>query len=336
MLISVILCTLNEEKNIASSLDSIISFTLPKDTSIEIIIADGLSKDGTRKILKNFENKYKNIKIIDNEKFFQVHGLNSAIKLSQGSYILWLGAHAFYPKNYLNELIRSAVSHNTDYVGGVVNTVPYNDSYSASIVQALTTHKFGIGNSSFRSGNLIEGPADTASFGLIKKTIFNRIGYYNEKLIRCQDYEFNRRIKEKGGLVWINPKAVATYKNAKSLAFFLFKQIKLEAPYNVYMWYLARYTFAYRHGITGVFVLGLIGGSVLTNFFPLIGNIFYPVLLLYFVLAVISSIQQAIRYKTFLHIFSLPFSFLFFHIFHGLGIIIGSIKILTKSSPLQK
>ena len=79
------------------------------------------------------------------------------------------------PQKLFAQLFETAVKTDADNVGGLVDTLPGNNSFQAKIVQALTTHKFGVGNSGFRVG-MEEGEADTVPFGFFKKEIFNKIG----------------------------------------------------------------------------------------------------------------------------------------------------------------
>ena len=199
----------------------------------------------------------------------------------------------------------------------------------------MTTHKFGVGNAGFRIGAL-EGEADTVPYGFFKKELFNKIGYFNEKLIRCQDYEFNRRIIKNKGIIWRNPSIRVFYFNQPTLFSFLKKQIVKEAPFNPYMWYLAPYTFAYRHGITGVFALSFLSGLLLSFFFSWAKIAFLSVMSLYLGLALFSALQQAIRYKQPLHFLTLPFAFFSYHFLHGIGIWIGIFKLTLGISPVQK
>jgi len=336
-LISIVLPVRNEEKYIINCLKSISSFRLPKDFNYEVLIVDGRSEDMTLELIKNyiFDNEQINIKIINNEKLTQAHGLNLAIDKVSGSRVLRLDAHCIYPKNYLYDLIETSKRNNADNIGGIITTKPGGNSYSAGLVQALTTHKFGVGDSGFRTG-AIESESDTVPFGFFKKSIFDKIGFFDERLIRAQDYEFNRRIIECGGSIWLNPKISAIYFNQPSIFSFLKKQFFLEAPYNAYMWHLSKYTFAYRHAITGVFSTGVIGGLFLSNYFIIINNIFLSVMLFYFFLSILSSIQQAKRYNRISYLITMPGSFFLYHFIHGLGVIVGIIKILFGFSPVQR
>lgn len=332
-IISIILPCRNEEKFIAKCLDSILAFTIPDIYSIEIIIIDGMSEDRTKEIILNKKENHPCIQVIENPNKFQSFALNIGIKAAKGDYILRLDAHADYPAEYLSLLLKTALSTGADNTGGLIHTKPYNDSYAAAIVQALTTHPFGVGNSGFRIG-MKEGPADTVPYGFFKKEIFSKIGFFNERLIRAQDYEFNRRIIKNGGNIWFNPNIQMSYYNQPNIITFLKKQLFFEAPYNVYMWYLAPYAFAYRHAITGVFAAGIIFGALLSLFLPWFSVLYLSVLILYFCLAILSSIQQSIRYKKTAHLFTLPLCFCLYHFIHGIGILWGCLRVITKTAPI--
>ena len=214
-------------------------------------------------------------------------------------------------------------------------TEPGSNSYESSIVQALTTHIFGVGNSGFRIG-AEEGERDTVPYGFFDKAIFTEVGMFNELLERAQDYELNSRINENGGLVWFNPKIQFSYNNQASLLNFYKKQFFFEAPYNAYMWWINLSTFNIRHSITALFVLGIFFGAILSSFSALIKTAFLSVIFVYFLLSIYSSVVQAIRYSLIKHIFFLPFCFFFFHFIHGTGILYGCFNLLSKNSPVQR
>ena len=333
--ISVILTVRNEEQHIGKCLDSIISSELPDDIILEIVIVDGMSTDSTRQIIQSKSDSQVDISIVENVRLNHAHGFNLGIEHSSGQWVVWLGAHSIYNKSYILGLYNTATKNNTDYCGGVINTLAHDDSYSASVVQAITTHKFGVGNSGFRT-NATDGPADTASYGMFNRDIFCQIGLFDERLLRAQDYEYNRRIKANGGIVWLNPNLVVDYYNQPNLTSFLKKQLLREAPYNAYMWYLAPYTFSYRHAITGLFSASLIIGLILSLIFPWIAYAYITIASIYIALAVYSSISQALRYKKMLHCLTLPISFFLYHFLHGVGVVGGIILIAIGKSPVQK
>ena len=223
MKVTVIIPTLNEEKYIQKCIESVQSFILPKDIEIEIFIIDGGSKDKTREIVEKIIKTDNRIVLIDNPKKIQASALNIGIKKSNADWILRLDAHAKYPKEYLDLCFATAKRTKAQNVGGLFITQPGGEGYQAQLVQALTTHKFGVGNAGFRVG-MSEGEADTVPYGFYRNDIFEKIGFLDERLVRAQDYEFNRRLIKSGGLIWRNPEINVFYYNQPTIYKFLKKE----------------------------------------------------------------------------------------------------------------
>ncbi len=335
VLITVLVPCKNEEKYIENCINSVREFDLPDDVAIELLVIDGLSDDKTIDIVKNIAAKESRLRLLINPGEIQAHALNIGIDEARGEWILRLDAHASYGINYLKLCWETAQKTHADNVGGLFITKPGGDSYQAKLIQALTTHPFGVGNAGFRIG-MSEGYADTVPYGFYRRSLFSKIGYLDQRLVRAQDYEFNRRLIKCGGKIWRNPKIHVNYFNQPTLRKFLVKQIKYEAPYNAYMWYLAPYTFAYRHAITAVFVIGILGGIPLSMRYSTFGNIFGGIMILYAFLAIFSAVQQAKRYKLARHYIALPISFFLYHFVHGLGVLKGLFLIFFGRAPIQK
>lgn len=335
-LVSILIPVKNEEGYIANCLDSVISFQRPKNVQFEVLVLDGLSTDKTHSILKQYTKKYKIIKTFQNIHGIQSTAINLGVKRSKGEWILRLDAHARYPSDYLLHCIETSKRTKADNTGGIFITEAGGCRYQAYLVQALTTHKFGVGDSGFRTG-AEEDWADTVPYGFYRRKLFDQIGWLDERLVRAQDYEFNRRIIAAGGRIFRNPDIQIHYFNQPSLSAFYRKQFFLEAPYNAYMWYLAPYAFAWRHAITGFFTLGFLGGITFGPIYPrLIGIPFVAVMVLYAALSILAAIQQAIRYKEPRHAFSLPLAFFLYHFVHGLGVVTGILRLATLTAPVQK
>lgn len=329
--VDIFILTLNEEEYIQNCINSVLSFNQPSNCKITIYVIDGGSNDKTLEIVENFQKKGI-LKVLHNCKKTQSAGMNLGISNSSGEYIMRLDAHSVFHKNYLKNCLETALRTGAENVGGIINTLPGSNKYSAKIVQALTSHFFGIGNSGFRTGRE-EGESDTVPFGFFKREIFDEIGLFDERLLRAQDYEFNCRMKEYNKKIWLNPSITCDYFNQPDLISFLKKTFFQEAPFNAYMWFFARYSFSLRHSITLFFFLGLIVGPILSYFSASINFLFMLILFIYLLLAVFSSAQLSIRDSEPLHLLSMPLSFLAFHFIHGFGIFIGLINILLGRIP---
>ena len=328
----IVLCR-NEKNYIEDCLNSILNFERPPGYDVEILVIDGVSNDGTYDILTRFARENPEIKVLTNTKRTTPCAFNIAIQNSRGEYFIIFSSHAKYSSSYLVESVATAERTGAVNAGGVFITQQNGTTYGASLVQALTTHKFGVG-SSFRT-DMNEGPADTVSYGCYRREIFDQVGLFDERLIRAQDYEMNRRIKIAGGKIWKNPRIQVYYYNQKSVWAFLKKQFLLEAPYNAYMWYLAPYAFAPRHAVTGVFAVGVIVGITLSLLMHWVACVYLSIMLFYALLAVASALQQAVRYRQPLHVVCLPFCFFLYHFVHGLGILSGLLRLATRTAPVQ-
>ena len=307
----------------------------PDNLILEIFVIDGNSTDKTKEIVTEYTGKDERIKVLDNPGIYQSSALNIGLQKAKGEYICRLDAHSDYAPDYLNKLIRAALETAAANVGGIFITKSGGTNYSAQIVQAISTHRFGVGNSGFRTG-AAAGYADTVPYGFYRRSLFEKIGLFDVRLVRAQDYELNRRIIKAGGKIWCTPEIQINYYNQSFFLKFLKKQFFFEAPYNAYMWYLAPYTFAYRHAITGVFAGGVIGGVLISFFSFHLKWIFLSIMVLYFLLALVSSVQQAFKFKKILHVFTLPLSFFLYHFIHGVGLLAGLLRLLFCRAPVQK
>lgn len=333
--VTIVVPAYNEAPYIAKCLASVQAFELRPGWAIcEILVLDGGSTDSTCEIVKHTAISDRRIALLPNPGRFQVIALNIAINKAAGDFILRLDAHAVYPPEYLKKCIDVFGSQHADNVGGIVITKPGGSGYGALLVQALTTHRFGVGDSGFRLG-VCAGKTDTVPYGFFCRKIFSKVGYFDERLLRAEDYEMNRRIAMAGGIVWLDPAIHATYFNKASIWAFLGKQFFSEAPYNAYLWYLAPYAFAWRHAIAAFFVLGIFLGILLWSWW-FAQAVYVCVLALYVFLSLISSVQQTIRYSDVRHIIVLPLFFFVFHFLYGLGILWGLLRIATGTAPVQR
>lgn len=211
-MISVICPIYNEEKYIKGCIESILSQDYPKD-KMELLFVDGMSIDSTREIVKSYSEKYPFIHLLDNPKKIVPYAMNTGIRAAKGDIIIRLDGHALYPSNYFSELVRwHELLPDAWNVGGVCDTRVVNSNKVSEAIAKVMSDKFGVGNSTFRTGSDKEYlEADTVPFGAYKSFVFDKIGLYNEKLARVQDIELNKRLKHAGGKIYLVPSIHCTY-----------------------------------------------------------------------------------------------------------------------------
>lgn len=202
--ISVIVPVYNEEKFLSQLLKSFLEQDYPQDR-MEWIFVDGLSTDNTKEILQNFSRQFAWVIVLDNPDRFVPFALNSAILVSKGKIIIRMDAHSIYPNNYWSVLVEKLLHYQADNVGGVWDTLPGADTTEALAIVHATSHPVGIGNAMYRLGGERDMETDTVPFGCFPKSVFERIGMFDEDLIRNQDDEFNGRIKSNGGKIVLIP-----------------------------------------------------------------------------------------------------------------------------------
>jgi glycosyltransferase involved in cell wall biosynthesis len=330
--LTIIIPTRNEASFIDRCLRSVFAAD-PVPSGFEVLVVDGMSKDGTRQILSGWIQEHANLTILDNPLGIVPSAMNIGIRAARGEWIIRLDAHSEYPANYFNLCIETNQRTGADNVGGAITTLFERKGLQGSLVQALTTHRFGVGNSTFRTGAR-EGWADTVPFGCYRRELFKRIGLYDERLVRNQDYELNRRLLEKGGRIWFNPAIQIIYHNQSTLHGLL-RQAFTTGQWNPWMWFIAPYSFALRHAVPMIFVSILLFVSLLFLMAPSMASILLLLVMVpYTLLALSASFQQALRCGVQLFL-PMPWLFLVYHIIYGSGGLWGLCRLLLQRAPVQ-
>lgn len=157
----------NEELYIEEVIQNMLSQDYPKEL-IKLFIVDGCSTDKTADIISSYSMKYDFIKHINNTNKTVPYALNTGITKANSNYIIILGAHCKYNKSYISDLINTIKTYDADNVGGVLNTLPGNNSITAKAISIAASCKFGVGNSYFRIGDDKIREVDTVPFGCFK------------------------------------------------------------------------------------------------------------------------------------------------------------------------
>lgn len=208
--VSVAIPCRNEEAYIAGCLDSILAGDYPEER-LELLVVDGGSSDRSREILAGYAARHRSIILLDNPQQSTPAALNVAIRAASGEIIVRMDAHVLYPQDYIRRLVEGLEETGADNVGGVLETVPAEDTRTARAIALGMSHPFGVGNSHFRTGVRERREVDTVPFGCYRREVFDRIGMFDEELIRNQDDEFNFRLIRRGGRVLLLPEVVCRY-----------------------------------------------------------------------------------------------------------------------------
>ncbi len=212
--VSVVVPCRNEIRHIRAFLDSVLRQELGR-IEMEVLIADGMSDDGTRVVLDEFEKRYSAIRVLDNPEQIVSTGMNRAIREAKGEIVIWMIAHTIYAPDYVRSCVEVLHETRADNVGGPALTRA--DGYIAQAIAHAFHTRFARGGAKIRDTRY-EGPVDTVPYGCWRKSTLERIGMFDEKLVRSEDYELNVRILSCGGTVWQSPKITSWYRPRTSLS----------------------------------------------------------------------------------------------------------------------
>ncbi|GJQ23461.1 MAG: hypothetical protein HBSAPP01_12510 [Candidatus Brocadia sapporoensis] len=211
--ISIIIPSRNEEKFIDKCLDSIIAQDYSKE-KLEILVVDGMSNDKTREFIKGYSKQHRYIKLLDNPGKIVPTAMNTGIRDAHGEIIIRMDAHNIYEKDYVSKCVKYLQEYNVDNVGGIWVTLPGSNTLIAQSIAFALSHPFGVGNAYFRIGSKEPRYVDTVPFGCYKREVFQRIGLFDEDLVRNQDDEFNLRLTKNGGKLLLVPDIVSYLNSA--------------------------------------------------------------------------------------------------------------------------
>jgi GT2 family glycosyltransferase len=253
--------------------------------------------------------KIKNLRLLNNINKFTNFALNIGVKEANGEIIILMGAHANYEKDYVSKCVRCLREYNADNVGGIIKTLPSKNTLIAKAIAISLSHPFGSA-SAFRVGISQPKEVDTVFGGCYKREVFEKIGLFNENLLRSQDIEFNLRLKKAGGKIVLVPDIVCYYYPKSN--FFDF------AKHN------------FEDGVWAIYPLKFIKTPLkLRHYIPLIFVLTFPVSFLpYLFLSLFFSGKIALREKNIKLFFLMPLAFFCRHFFYGLGSLWGFLKLI--------
>lgn len=325
-MLSVICPVYNEEGYISQCVESILQQDYPKD-DMEILFVDGMSNDKTREIIASYAKKYPFIKMLDNPEKVVPYAMNAGIKASKGDVIIRLDGHVEYPTNYFSVLVNSITELDADNVGALCQTLPCGSSSKELAIAEALSSSFGMGNSYFRIGCDSVRRVDTVPFGCFRRDVFDRVGLYDEELVRNQDDELNGRIIKNGGKIYLIPSLVTKYYARDKI----YKVRKMFYQYGLYKPLVNKKLGSpatVRQFFPLVFVLGLVFGAVLSCVSWIVAYLYVTVLAFYLLLSFCFTFKSVLKTGDWGLFIYQPLVYLTIHVCYGWGYLMGIFNIV--------
>ena len=337
-LISIVVPCRNEVRVIERFLESVLKQDLV-GLLYEVIVADGMSDDGTREILEQAQEQHPQIRMIDNPSRIVSTGLNAAIYAARGDIIVRMDVHTEYKDDYIRRCVDVLERTGADNVGGAC--IAKGKGYVGGAIAAAFQCAFAVGGARWHRPSH-KGSVDTVHLGCWRREMLRKIGFFDESLVRNQDDELNLRIVRAGGTIWQAPEIVSWYHPRSSLGS-LFRQYFQYGFWKVAVIRKHRLPASWRHLVPGTFVLAnclLLTAGILRwtaafawpSWFTNFGvgmDVLYVCASLFF--AFIASKRNGWALLP-----MLPLVFAIYHLAYGLGFLAGTFYFSTRPRYLPQ
>lgn len=329
--VSVIVPCRNEERTIRLLLEAIMLQSFPRE-ALEIIIADGMSEDGTRDVIARFQAAHPDLrlKVVDNPKRNIPAAVNAGIRAAEGDVLLRLDAHSVPHQEYIERCYDALMQGVADNVGGVWDIQPQENTWIARAIAAAAGHPLAVGDAQYRHGRQA-GYVDTVPFGAYKRELFQRVGLYDETLLTNEDYEFNTRIRLAGGKIWFDPQIRCVYFARRNLN-------ELARQYWRYGYWKAQMLKRYpgslrlRQALPPLFVLGMAALVIAGLFWQPFLFIFISAAALYLAALAAVGIQLAAHKNDAALVIGFPLAAATMHFCWGAGLLAGLVSKSARSN----
>ena len=198
---------LDEEAHLTEAVEAILGSAY--DGPVQVVLALGPSSDDTDAIAARLASTDDRVITVPNPSGRTATALNAAIAAAQHDVIVRVDGHAVIPRDYIDVAVRTLDETGADNVGGIMGADGISDFEKA--VAAAMTSWFGVGGAAFHIGGTA-GPALTVYLGCFRRSALERVGGFDESMVRAQDWELNHRIRSSGGLVWFTPEMRVSYR----------------------------------------------------------------------------------------------------------------------------
>jgi glycosyltransferase involved in cell wall biosynthesis len=210
--VSLVVPVLDEEKHLATAVSHLLAQAYAGP--LEVVLALGPSTDRTDSIAAGLAAGDPRVRLVANPSGRTPAGLNAAIAVAAYDLIVRVDGHALVPGDYVATAVEVLERTGADNVGGIMDAE--GETVFERAVACAMRSPLGVGAASFHVGGE-EGPAPTVYLGAFRRAAIERVGGYDESMVRAQDWEMNYRIRETGGVVWFTPDMRVTYRPRPTL-----------------------------------------------------------------------------------------------------------------------
>lgn len=205
--VSVVMPILNEERHLAEAVRAVLDQRTPGP--VEVVLAVGPSQDRTHEVADELARQDDRITVLDNPSGRTPDGLNAALAHARFEVVARVDGHGMLSPDYLATAVAALEATQAANVGGIMDAVGVTE-FEQAVAVAMKS-PIGVGGARFKLGGEA-GPAETVYLGVFRRSWLRRVGGYDPRFTRAQDWEMNYRIRQEGGLVWFDPALRVEYR----------------------------------------------------------------------------------------------------------------------------
>lgn len=209
--VSVIVPVRNESRSIEHTLRLLLTQDFPNE-QFEVIVADGVSTDDTVPIVRRLQGEFANLKLVFNCGKLSSCGRNTAIRHATKDVVVIVDGHCHVPdRDYLKNLSEAFAASGADSLGrpqplDIDNPTPFQRAVSAARSSRLGHNP----DSDIYSNEAKFVPPQSTAVAY-SRSVFARIGLFDNEFDACEDVEFNERVHAAGLTCYFTPTVKIVY-----------------------------------------------------------------------------------------------------------------------------
>lgn len=197
---------LNERDYLRRAVETVLAQEV--DGPTELILALAPSTDGTSELARQLADADPRIVVIDNPAADIPIGLNLAIRAARFPTVVRVDAHSELETDYTRRAMETLDRVRAANVGGVMRA-DGRTPFQRAVARAYNS-PIGLGGGAYHGGTQ-EGEAESAYLGVMRRSVLEEVGFFDESIRRGEDWELNLRIRRAGYRVWFDPSLSVTY-----------------------------------------------------------------------------------------------------------------------------
>jgi len=255
--VSIVVAVRNEARSIQACLAALQRQEYPP-ARVEIVVADGMSEDGTPEIVAAISRDDPRVRLVTNHGRTAPCGFNAGLLVATGSVLGIMSGHARAAPDYVRRGVDDLQVTGAWAVGGRI--VRVGETTAQAAIARVTSSPFGVGDA-IHNYATVAGPVETVFPGLWPRSVLERVGLFDPELIRNQDDELSYRVRAAGGTIWYDPALQVVYEPRGSLSS-LFSQYRQYAMWKVRVYQKHPRSVRSRQLVPAAWIACVVGGSV--------------------------------------------------------------------------